>query len=177
MTLYRNTNGTLARRSDGKLMRAPTQQQFEDCCCHASGGHCCGPETLVVTFSNKQILSLDYPGLTGSELDHLLGDWMLDTRGHYSSGWCVWDYEGPQYGYPMFDIVHWYMPGTPASPLGGQFICETWSNNDPDTWDAWTSYWVPHGLGGPNCWPLAFEVIMYLGNAEIKFDVSIEPAP
>ena len=31
--LYRNPNGTIARRSDGRIMRAPTQQEFEDCCC------------------------------------------------------------------------------------------------------------------------------------------------
>ena len=31
--LYRNPDGTIARRRDGKLMRAPTQQEFEDCCC------------------------------------------------------------------------------------------------------------------------------------------------
>ena len=31
--LYRNPNGTIARRSDGKLMRAPTQAEFEDSCC------------------------------------------------------------------------------------------------------------------------------------------------
>lgn len=33
--LYRNPNGTIARRSDGKLMRAPTQAEFEDCCCES----------------------------------------------------------------------------------------------------------------------------------------------
>lgn len=33
INLNRNPNGTIARRSDGKLMRAPTQAEFEDCCC------------------------------------------------------------------------------------------------------------------------------------------------
>jgi hypothetical protein len=33
ITLYRNPDGSLARTADGKLMRAPTQAEFEDCCC------------------------------------------------------------------------------------------------------------------------------------------------
>jgi hypothetical protein len=33
MPLYRNPDGTIARCSDGRLMRAPTQAIFELCCC------------------------------------------------------------------------------------------------------------------------------------------------
>jgi hypothetical protein len=57
VSLYRNPDGTIARRSDGALMRPPTQEEYDECCCgkNVSENTCsyCAitPAWLLVTLS------------------------------------------------------------------------------------------------------------------------------
>lgn len=170
MTLqYRNCDSALLRTTSGPLAC--------ECCCGSEPSHCCGCQTVRAEFSNKTVLSLDEPGVDGSELDHLLAGFLLDTRGHFppdqtGTGWCMWDFTGDQDGRPLVELVHTYhlsLGGVDAS-----FICETWSTNDITTWELWTSDPVLLSWTGSNCWPLVFTVTMRLGGAAIRFDVRLD---
>ena len=144
-------------------------------CCGPESGHCCHTETLKLTLSNKVILSLDEPGVVGDELDYLLGTWMLDSHGHQDT-WCVWRYQGDDLDCPAFELIHYYLAGSPPSGIESKFWCEAWSYDDSDTMWLWYTDWVTFGHTGPNCWPMERQIVMMLGDAQIQFDMKIEIA-
>ena len=75
--LYRNPNGTIARRSDGRIMRAPTQQEFEDCCCDSKcvRGDCTFDADSTITGYSRHVWEYLYSD-TNCQTPH---DWGWET--------------------------------------------------------------------------------------------------
>jgi hypothetical protein len=57
--LYKNPNGSLALTTDGKLMLAPTTEQFNDCCC--GGGTPTGCDLLSAAVGTNVTVTTNNP--------------------------------------------------------------------------------------------------------------------
>lgn len=86
MTIHRTSSGKIARGSGGKIQRAPSQADFETCCCSSSA-----PCTDCSGTQDSPVVSV-----TGSChvdcTDEVAGTYDYVS---FSSGTCMWTYKFP----------------------------------------------------------------------------------
>ena len=94
IVIYRNPDGSVGGLDAGKVMVAPTQEEFEDCCCGEPCTDCTGeqpvPVVSVVGICEEQVFceSIEDDVLTWG---HFGGPW-VGGGGIY----CQWDWVGEE---------------------------------------------------------------------------------